>query len=235
MTLPILISVPHGGLTVPDELQANCLLDLQQITQDGDKYALEIYAPLETEVAAFVSTDIARAVIDMNRAEDDIRKDGVVKTHTCWEVPIWHKPLDNSTIQHLLESYHKPYHRRLSALAKQPDLILAVDCHTMAATGPPVGPDPDEKRPQVCLGNASGESCPDEWMEILQSSFQRHFPGKITVNQPFSGGYITRHHGHEMPWVQIEISRGEFATPAKKSKWIRDALRESIIKILNQK
>lgn len=232
MSLPVLISLPHAGLKVPEALQANCLLTLEQIIKDGDEYAQEIYSPLQNEVAAFVTTDIARAVLDMNRAEDDRRKDGIVKTHTCWDEPIWRNPLDEATIQWLLDNHHRTYHRQLNRMAEQPDLILAVDCHTMAAVGPPVGPDPGMERPQVCLGNAKGQSCPDEWMMMLQSAFQEYFPGQVTLNNPFSGGYITQHHGHEMHWVQLELSRGNFAEPGQKSQWIHDALMEAMRRIV---
>ncbi|MEW8287777.1 MAG: N-formylglutamate amidohydrolase [Candidatus Thiodiazotropha endolucinida] len=228
MTLPILISVPHGGTTVPELLVENCRLNHEQIVHDGDEYALEIYSPFEEEVAAFVTTDIARAVLDMNRAKDDIRKDGVVKTHTCWNIPIWKTPITQKEIKWLLDNHHKPYHQQLSAYANKPGILLAVDCHTMAEFGPPVGPDPGVERPQVCLGNANGESCPDEWMVILQKAFQYYFPGKVAINQPFSGGYITQLHGKEMPWVQLELSRGDFATPTQKNLWVRDALIDAV-------
>lgn len=234
MTLPLLISVPHGGVAVPDKLKDNCLLSEQQIIKDGDEFACEIYAALENEVASFVSTDIARAVLDMNRAEVDIRKDGVVKTHTCWDEPIWQQPLGAQQTRWLIEVYHRPYHRRLSELAQHRGLLLAIDCHTMAEFGPPIGPDPDEERPQVCLGNVNGESCPDEWMVILRDSFQQHFPGEVGVNQPFEGGYITRFHGEEMPWVQLELSRGAFATPQEKSLRVAASLADAVERLIKQ-
>jgi formiminoglutamase len=234
MTLPILISLPHAGLRVPESLRPNCLLTTEQIVEDGDEFAFEVYTPLQDKVAAFVTTDIARAVLDMNRQEDDLRKDGVIKTHTCWDIPIWRTPLDETKHLLLIERYHRPYHRRLTELANESSLILAIDCHTMAAFGPPVGPDPGEERPQVCLGNAEGQSCPGEWMEILKSAFQAYFHGEVSINQPFSGGYITRFHGHQLPWMQLELSRGDFATPVEKSSMVYAALKEAIGKISNR-
>jgi formiminoglutamase len=231
MTLPLLLSVPHAGTAVPGRLEGKFLLSGAQIARDGDEFAREIYAPLESEVKCLVSTEIARAVLDMNRAEEDMRKDGVVKTHTCWNEPIWKRPLDANEIQWLIDTCHRPYHRRLSELAQGRGLLLAVDCHTMAEYGPPVGPDPAGKRPQACLGNANGMSCPDEWSTILQCAFQRHFPGEVTVNRPFSGGYITRFHGTEMPWIQLELSRGAFATPEEKSRWVSASLRDAVAQI----
>jgi hypothetical protein len=91
--LPLLVSVPHAGLAIPPEVAALNRLTAQEIAEDGDVGAREIYGELAPYVAAFVISDIARAFVDLNRAEDDIRKDGVIKTHTCWDVPVYERPL----------------------------------------------------------------------------------------------------------------------------------------------
>lgn len=220
--LPLLVSVPHAGLTMPPEVADLNRLTPTEIAEDGDEGAGEIYAPLEHAVMRFVTSDIARAFVDLNRAEDDLRKDGVVKTHTCWEVPIYTTPLAADLVERLLVLYHRPYHRRLSAAAGS-GLLLGVDCHTMAAKGPPVGPDVGQPRPDVCIGDGSG-ACPRDWAELLVECFRQRFPGEVTLNQPFSGGYITRHHGTEMPWIQIELSRGPFASNEQKGAWVSAAL-----------
>ena len=62
----------------------------------------------------------------------------------------------------------------------------------------------------VCLGDAQGKSCPAPWVESLRACLARHFgEDEVTVNDPFAGGYITRSHGGEQPWVQLELSRSE--------------------------
>ena len=71
MTLPLLLSVPHAGLAVPPEAEPYCVLSEREIVEDGDEGAAEIY-DLESAVVAFHTTDIARAIVDMNRPEDDI-------------------------------------------------------------------------------------------------------------------------------------------------------------------
>lgn len=220
--LPLLISAPHAGLTVPAELTDLLRLSAQEIAEDGDEYARQVYAILKTEAAHFVTSDIARAFVDLNRAEDDICKDGVVKTHTCRNVPIYTEQLTPALIETLLERYHRPYHRRLTALGGG-DSVLGVDCHTAAARGPDVGPDQGAERQQVCLSNIDG-TCPAEWMEGLRACFQAHFPGIVTVNTGFARGYITRFHGREMPWVQLTLSQGGFAPLPEKSLWVLESL-----------
>lgn len=230
MTLPFLLSVPHAGLTVPPEAAPYCALTPREIAEDGDESAAPIYLGLEPLVAAFHTTDTARAIVDMNRAEDDRRRDGVVKTHTCWNVPVYRTPLPGEVAERLIGHYHRPYHRRLTELATETTARLAIDCHTMAAYGPPVGPDSGRERPWICLGNADG-TCPDAWIGALKACFEEQIGPNVTINDPFSGGYITRKHAAEMPWLQLEMSRAPFLSDADKSAVVRTALTELAARI----
>ena len=110
--LPLLLSVPHAGLEIPEEVEELNALSPEQIAADGDGGSREIYFPLRPRVRAFLSTPVARAFVDLNRAEDDRRLDGVVKLETCWQVPVYRQPLDAATVERLLERYHRPHHRR---------------------------------------------------------------------------------------------------------------------------
>lgn len=222
MPLPLLLSVPHAGLRVPPEAAAMCVLTPEEIEADGDVGAREIY-DLSEEVVAFATTEIARAIVDLNRPVDDRRKDGVVKTHTCWDVPVYREPLREDVVTALLDRYHAPYHGRLRELARSGRAVLGVDCHTMAALGPPVGPDPGRKRPFVCLSHANG-TCPDPWIEALAGRFREVFGESVRIDDPFTGGYITRTHAAELPFVQLELSREPFMTNAEKRAGVLYAL-----------
>jgi formiminoglutamase len=219
--LPLLLSVPHAGLRIPDEVEPYNALTPEQIAEDGDEGAREIYA-LKQEVEAFVTTEIARAFVDLNRAADDRRRDGVVKTHTCWDVVVYDPFPAEEIVEELLATYWRPYHARLTELSSS-GVRLGVDCHTMATHGPPVGPDAGRERPAVCLSNADG-TCPDEWMGWLVEAFRQAFERPVSVNDPFKGGYITRSHATEMPWVQLELSRAAFLPLAEKRERTPSAL-----------
>ncbi|MFH1882789.1 MAG: N-formylglutamate amidohydrolase [Planctomycetota bacterium] len=207
MTLPMLVSVPHEGIVIPPEVRDLCLLTPEQIREDSDEGAAEIYA-LQSEAAAFITTDIARAIVDLNRDESDRTADGVVKTNTSWNVPIYHQPLSKAIVETLLEKYYRPYHRRLAELCA--GVKMGLDCHTMAAFGPPTAPDSGARRPHVCLGNAHN-TCTQPLFEQLVRCFAQTFGSdNVTINTPFGGGHIVRAHAAERPWAQIELSRAEF-------------------------
>lgn len=220
MTLPLLLSVPHAGLEIPEAVASICMLSREEIESDGDEGAAEIY-DVRHLVQEYVTTPVARAIVDINRPEDDRGKDGVVKTHTIWDRPIYRETPTEDLVQSLLERYYRPYHRRLTELAGT--ARLGVDCHTMVAVGPPVSPDPGVTRPLVCLGDGAG-ACPRPWVESLAQCFIEHFGDDVTINQPFSGGYITRHHGKEMPWVQVELSRTDTLSEGDKRAAVIAAL-----------
>ena len=223
MNLPIAISVPHAGLSIPEEVVDLQILTEDEIRKDGDEGAAAIYAIAE-EVDTFVTTPIARAFVDMNRAEGDLRPDGVVKTHTCWDEPVYRAPLADALVETLMECYHRPYHRALTEFAGK-QVPVAIDCHTMAAFGPPIGPDPGKERPWVCLSDA-GFTCPPEWTQELADCLTRSFGKETAINTPFRGGHIVRSHASEMPWLQLELSRAPFFSGSEKRERVLDALRD---------
>jgi N-formylglutamate deformylase len=220
--LPLLISVPHAGTKIPPEVESISMLTPKQISEDGDEGSAQIYA-IGKQVKAFVTTDIARAFVDVNRAEEDRSPDGVVKTHTIWKVPIYRQSLSEDLIRMLLDKYHRPYHKQLSQLAAEAKLGL--DCHTMAEKGPPIGPDAGRKRPLICLSNANG-TCPEDWSNRLADCLEEAFETKVSKNTPFKGGYIIRSHANEIPWVQIELSRAAFLSHADKRLKFLEALQK---------
>ena len=206
MKLPIFISVPHAGELVTPEVKKFCTLSREEILADRDGGACSIYYGLEGHCTGFITSDIARVVVDLNRAPDDVGGDGGIKDHTSWNVPVYKEFPDEKLTQSLLNRHYFPYHKKLTAAASDKKIMLGLDCHTMSAVGPPMGPDPGRERPLVCVSNADG-TCPQDWIINLADCFSAVFKQKAAINKPFRGGYITRSHAAEVPWIQVEISR----------------------------
>jgi formiminoglutamase len=220
VTLPLLVSNPHAGLAIPPEVADISILSDEEIARDGDEGAAVVY-DIEKEVAGYVTTKVARAFVDVNRPADDRSADGVVKTHTCWQVPIYRQPLSDKQVASLLSKYYHPYHLELSANTKA--AVLGIDCHTMAAVGPPIGPGAGEERPAICVSNAD-TTCPRDWLELMANCLQEAFAVEVAMNQPFRGGFIIRSHAAEMPWLQIELSRAPFRSGPQKRERLLAAL-----------
>ena len=235
--LPVLVSVPHGGWRVAPEIAEIWALSRQDAFHDGDPCTADIY-DFSDRVDAQLVMEYYRAVIDLNRREDDIapeNPDGVVKSHTCYNVEVYEPGRfpEPDLQETLLRRYYRPFHRDLDRIMQRQDLKLGVDCHSMAAVSPPIEKDAGTPRPLICLGNlgdAEGLPCepfgritaPPELLLFMRDEFRQvlahedvdlEIPDVAAVNLPFSGGYITqRVGGGGIPFVQIEMSRALYLT-----------------------
>jgi formiminoglutamase len=256
---PILISIPHGGWKVADEIEDIWALSNKDAFHDGDPFTSEIY-DFSDRVKYQIVMEYYRAVVDLNRQPDDIapkNPDGVIKSHTCWNVPVYKQDsLPDETLTNiLLDKYYFPYHKKMEDQINDPDIRLAVDCHSMAAKSPPIEADAGTVRPLICLGNLGDENgeiepvfgrvtCDPELIRFMANEFAVVFqhedlevdpPAIATMNVPFNGGNITRlYGGRGVPLVQIEMSRALYLT---KNHFDETNLKvkESRIKDLNEK
>lgn len=259
MKAPILVSIPHGGRRIAPEIRDIWALSESDALHDGDPFTDLIY-DFGDHVQAQLVMEYYRAVVDLNRAPDDIapqNPDGVVKSHTCWDVPVYRAGAlpDDELKRVLLDRYYYPYHERIEHYMNDSRIRLVVDCHSMAAASPPIEEDAGTVRPLICLGNLGDEdgevepvfervTCDPGIMKFMAEEFEIVFrhedlevepPAVVTMNVPFNGGYITRTHGGRgIPLVQIEMSRALYL-----NKWSFDEnaleLDESRIRDLNRK
>jgi N-formylglutamate deformylase len=223
---PFLISIPHGGDFIPEEVKRRIRLSQSEIYQNSDPCTRKIYAFGDT-VAAVCEGEVSRVVIDLNRAPYDrppANPDGVVKTVTPDGIEIYREGLfpDAVLIQLLLKTYYYPYHRRLNEYLESGSIQLALDCHSMTPYAPRLYPNAGSRRPLVCLSNRGDSqgmpsrrgslvTCPPEWIRKLSRSFAQEFrgEGEVRMNDPFPGGFIARSHYRQkrVPWIQVEINR----------------------------
>jgi len=211
-----LLSIPHGGTKKPKELENRvCITDKDQF-DDSDPFVNEIYN-LGDKVQGVISTDIARAFVDLNRSMQDLppqNPDGLIKSLTCYKKPIYHegKEPDETLREKLIQSYYLLYHRQIQKSLQELDLQLCLDCHSMASTAPNISPDGDnKKRPLFCLSNQDGKTSSKEIIELLADCISDSFSidrNEISLNDPFHGGYITKTYGNNpIPWIQVEMNR----------------------------
>jgi N-formylglutamate deformylase len=222
MPLPILVSIPHGGDQIPPEIaDAFALTRYEWWVEDADAETRAIY-DVGGLVECVIAADVARAVVDMSRPTDQHPPefpDGATKSHTCYGRPVWHPGSEPNAEARagLLARYHAPYHEALAAAERDHPVVVGLDCHSMAAVGPAISPDPGRPRPAFCIGNRHGESAPDSLALALRDALIAAFgvePGEVTLNEPFAGGHITRSRGSSpIPWLQVEMSRALYLAP----------------------
>ena len=158
---------------------------------------------------------------------------------------------DINLIHTLLKTHYFPYHQEIDMLLDRHPVEVAFDCHSMLPEGSPRQIDAGKRRPLICIGN-NGDfggnahpgglaTCPPEWIVALKKEFEWRFaiPGKVAINDPFSGGFIANaHFWHKgIPWIQIEVNRALYENtgacpPGTDTDRVIAELREKIWQVL---
>ncbi len=218
--VPVLLSVPHGGTTFPDELRSEFDASLIQAPDDTDWFVHQLYDFAPAMGITLIQAVYSRWVIDLNRDPQSkpLYTDGRIITGLCPTTTFLGEALyaDKRSevapkeVNRRIEVYYTPYHQKLNALLT--DLkaefgqVLLWDCHSIRQYVPTIH---KEKFPDLILGDADGTSASPGLIETaiknLESggySFQH--------NYPFKGGYITRHYGkpsENQHALQLEMSK----------------------------
>jgi N-formylglutamate deformylase len=176
--LPILQSIPHGGLQTPPEMADRLAINDVTIYNECDLWVDQIFdfdhpdladlkpAGQAAATLGSVRMPIARVLIDANRAPDSLdNPDGAVKTTTSYGDPIYRSPLSRQEQIDLRQRYWHPFHEQLDALVRYHagEMRLFLDCHNMAQRGPDAYGDAGKVRPLICIanfGNTRGELVP---------------------------------------------------------------------------
>ena len=174
--LPIIQSLPHGGLSVPAEVVGRLAISETTLYNECDLWVDQLFdfthpdlAPLhaQTGYAASLSVTslaIARALVDANRFPDDLdNPDGPVKSRTSYGQEIYTVPLTVAEKRALRDKYWSGYHQQLAqAMTDHEDEArFFLDCHNMAQVGPSAYAFAGAARPKICLsnyGNLDGDS-----------------------------------------------------------------------------
>jgi N-formylglutamate amidohydrolase len=253
---PFLISVPHGGIEVPEIIRSFLLLDEDALRYYCDPCTRDVFG-FRDRVAAYIDTPISRMVVDLNRPPLPLPlrdPDGIIKVRTIDGRQVYRSGQvpDMSLIHYLLITHYFPYHQQIDELIDRQPVRIAFDCHSMLPFGSTFQKDAGKVRPLVCLGNngdrqgrakkGSIATCSSEWITLLADIFREEFSvgSEIAINNPFSGGFISNaHYWHKgIPWIQIEINRSLYepdGTSAHSDHEILDRsirLREKIWNVL---
>jgi formiminoglutamase len=213
--LPFALSIPHGGVETPKELLGLVVATLDDQREDIDHLTREIFGVPEGMVGAQITFGTARTFVDLNRSPDQVGPDfpdGVVKSLTHTDRPVFSSFPDKELVEQLLDRLYRPYHQALAALLADPEIVLILDCHSMAPYGLSVSPDqPGQPRPLINLGHRGGLSAPLAMVQELRAAMAEVYeiPAEaIAIDRPFTGGYITKsYHSATSFAIQIEFNR----------------------------
>jgi N-formylglutamate deformylase len=240
-TTPLVFASAHSGRVYPPDFLVLSRLDALGLRRSEDSFVEELFAAAPSAGAPLLAATFPRAFCDANREkweldpamfEDELPPWvntssarvgaglGMIARVVASGEAIYRTKLPFAEAQRRAREFWTPFHETLGSLVAETKqafgACLLIDCHSMPANSC------ESRRPSlwdtktsvgcvdVVLGDAHGTACAPRisaWIErALQDSGYA-----VRRNDPYAGGYITRHYGRPSGGVhalQIEINRG---------------------------
>ena len=234
--LPVLIAVPHAGRAYPGTL-------LERMRNPGfaalrleDRYVDRLAELVARETgASLLVAHAPRAMIDLNRATDDVDWDmfargrpdslgsytpgmrvrsglGLIPRRLPGLGELWKRRHDEEGLAARIDSIHAPYHaclaETLAGLRGRWGAALLIDLHSM----PPLGFKGGQPAPEFVLGDRFGAACHGALVGSCFGYFAEMRRG-AAHNRPYAGGYVLERHARPdegLHALQLEIDRSSY-------------------------
>jgi N-formylglutamate amidohydrolase len=241
MPLPVLIAVPHAGRVYTSEILADMRdAELSQLRLE-DRYVDH----LGVQIAKLTGTGLLvahapRAMLDLNRAHDDIDWDmvagngaakgalpalhsrsnrrarsglGLVPRRLPGFGEIWRSKLPREELDRRIDRIHRPYHQFLAQeLERIRDIWGAALLIDLHSMPPLRRQVGQERAPQVVLGDRFGASC-NGGLIARAFRYLEEQGQAVAHNRPYSGGYVLDRHASTVRGlhaIQVEICRSTY-------------------------
>ena len=217
-TSPLLISLPHDGIALPEELAGRLTPEARGVP-DTDWFVSRLYDFARRLGASLLVPVHSRYVIDLNRPPDDLslypgqNTTGLCPLQRFSGEPVY-LPGQEPTAEEVaarIERYWRPYHEALSGelarLRTAHGRAVLWEGHSIRSTVPFLF---EGRLPDLNLGTASGASCSPARQARIESVLSAQRDYTWVANGRFKGGYITRHHGRPgegVDAVQLELAQ----------------------------
>ena len=201
--LPMLVSMPHAGVDIPDEV-ADKLAPCAAARADTDWHLPELYGFLEEMGISTISARWSRYLIDLNRPPENtnlypgLDTTGLCPLDTFGRERLYKEGMepDAGEVQRRLDRYWRPYHEQLGAelerLKAEHGRVVLWEAHSIASVVPRFF---EGKLPDLNFGTAEGKSCDPGLEEAILGVARAQERYTIALNGRFKGGHITRHYG----------------------------------------
>lgn len=220
-TAPLLVSMPHVGLGVPDDVAARLTPDAMRLV-DTDWHIDRLYDFLDGIGASVLAATQSRYVVDLNRPSDDAAlypgqaTPGLFPTESFEGAALYRPGMEPDAADKAarVEAWWRPYHAKLEAelarLVAAHGYALLWEAHSIA----PVLPRLFEGRlPDINLGSNAGASCPAAVSAAVLEAAGTAGRYTAVLDGRFKGGHITRHYGRadgRVLALQLELSQATY-------------------------
>ncbi|WP_237214703.1 N-formylglutamate amidohydrolase [Falsiroseomonas oryziterrae] len=238
--MPLVFASPHSGSHYSADFLAEARLDPVALRRSEDSFVDELFAAAPAMGAPLLAATFPRVFCDANREPwelDPAMFDGplpawvntasprvgaglgTIARVVATGEPVYRHKLAFADAEARVRDYWQPYHAALSALIEETraafGACLLVDCHSMP-THPVQGSPPAD----IVLGDAHGTSCAPRATRLVEETLSA-MGYRVRRNDPYAGGYVTRHYGVPREGVhalQVEIARRLYMDEARVAR-----------------
>lgn len=242
---PILVSMPHSGLSLLPEMQQKLSKEAKSLP-DTDWYIPELYDFLTDEKvnASVISASYSRYVVDLNRPIDDKPLYASKTTGLFPDILFSNKSVFVNGEQHqdaikaqikvdIWQPYHDKIKTELARIKAKFGFAILFDAHSIAEQVPMLF---EGKLPNFNFGNNDGHACAIEFMHALDECVSQSQYSHVS-NGRFKGGYITRCFGQpdqDIHAIQLELSQATYLTDTADEYQLDLAKKKQITPLLQQ-
>jgi N-formylglutamate deformylase len=232
-TTPLLVSLPHCGTHIPDDIAA-ALQPRALQSEDTDWFLDRLYTFAAQRGAGMIVPRHSRYVIDLNRPSDNQPMyAGANNTELCPTRFFTGEAVyrdgaepDAAEVQRRVGLYWQPYHDalrdELARLKAEHGHAVLFDGHSIKSELPWLF---EGKLPDLNLGTASGAACAPSLRDALAGVLQAQTRYTVAIDGRFKGGHITRHYGrpHDgVHAVQLEKCWSTYMRETPPFEWKPD-------------
>jgi len=235
--VPIVFASPHSGAHYSPAFLAEARLDPVSLRRSEDGFVDELFSAAPDHGAPLLCATFPRVFCDANREPWELDPGmfdgplpawvnsqsprvgaglGTIARVVATGEPVYRRKLTFAEAEWRIRTFWQPYHAALAALiAETRDAFgccLLIDCHSMPAH-PAHGPNP----PDFVLGDAHGTACAPRATRLVEERLTA-LGYRVRRNDPYAGGYVTRHYGRPREGVhalQIEVARALYMDEAR--------------------
>lgn len=231
----VIFGSPHSGRSYPDWFLAGTRLPLEALRSSEDAFVDRLIASAPSLGAVTISAQVPRAIVDLNRAPDEIDPLavrgvprhplnqrtmaglGVIPRVVSQGRAILERPIERAEAERRIDVYWRPYHQALAALIAEARArfgqAILIDTHSMPhdALSHLQGPAPD-----MVLGNRHGLSAAARVSDAIAAAVEAE-GWRVRRNSPFAGAHICSAYGRpcqNIHVVQLEIDRSLYMDEA---------------------
>jgi N-formylglutamate deformylase len=254
-TVPLVFASPHSGRSYPADFVASARLDPLALRKSEDGFVDELFAAAPDHGAPLLAATFPRVFCDVNREPWELDPAmfegplpswvntasprvgaglGTIARVVASGEPVYRHKLSFAEAEDRIRRHWQPYHAALAALIAETraefGCCLLIDCHSM-----PTHPAQAANPPDFVLGDAHGTACAPRATRGVEAALQE-LGYRIRRNDPYAGGYVTRHYGRPREGVhalQVEVARPLYMDEARIERLPRMAgLRRDLTRLI---